>query len=113
MVQNMRVYFILCVITIQCINCMQEKTEFSCMLQRPRLISTKMLGDISLATMIKQQKTPIKNCKKILRGGRKMASCCPGVAFAAPCHPIAKGLTRIDFHLVIPIPFLVLLSITV
>ena len=79
MVQNMRAYFILHVITIQFINCMQEKTEFSCKLQRPTLISAKILGDLSFAaTKIKQQKTTIKNCKKILRGGKKMAFCCPG-----------------------------------
>ena len=29
------------------------KDEFSFMLQRPRLISTTILGDLSLATMIK------------------------------------------------------------
>ena len=93
MVQYMRAYFILCVITIKCINCIQEKTEVSCMLQRPRLISTTMLGDLSFAaTKIKQQKTTIKNCKKILRGGTRMASYFPGVAFAPPCHPIATGL---------------------
>ena len=78
MVQNMRAYFTPNVITIKCINCMQEKTEFSCKLQRPWLISTKILGDLSLATKIKQQKATIKNCKTILRGGKKMASCCPG-----------------------------------
>ena len=78
MVQNMRAYSIFYVITIKCISFMQEKTEFSCMSQRPRLISTKMLGDLSLATKVKQQKTTIKNCKKILSGGKKMASCCPG-----------------------------------
>ena len=89
MVQNMRAYFTLHVITIKCINCMQEKTEFSCKLQRPTLISTKILGDLSSATKIKQQKTTMKNGKKILGGGKKMASCCPGVA--APCHPIATG----------------------
>ena len=80
MVQNMRAYFMIYVITIKFINCMQEKTEFFCKLQRPTLISTRVLGDLSLATKIKQQKTRIKNCKKILRGGKKMASCCPGVA---------------------------------
>ena len=52
MVQNMRAYSILYVITIQSIKCMQEKVEFSCVLQRPRLISTKSLGDLSLATKI-------------------------------------------------------------
>ena len=30
MVQNMRVYFILHVITTKCIKCTQEKIEFSC-----------------------------------------------------------------------------------
>ena len=55
MVQNMSAYFILYVITIKCIECMQEKIEFSRMLQRPRLISTKILGYLSLATKTKQQ----------------------------------------------------------
>ena len=82
MVHNMRACFTLHVITIKCINCMQEKTEFSCKLQRPTLISTKIVGDLSLATKIKQQKTTMKNCKKILGGGKKMASCCPRVAIA-------------------------------
>ena len=54
-VQNLRAYFIFCVITIKCIECMQEKMEFSFMLQRPRLISAKILGDLSFAaTKIKQ-----------------------------------------------------------
>ena len=92
MVQNMRAYFILHVITIKCINCIKEKTELSCKLHRPTLISTKILGVLSLATNIKQEKTTIKNCKKILRGGKKMASCYLGVAVATPCHPIATGL---------------------
>ena len=55
MVKNLRAYFILYVITIKCIKCMQDRTELSCMLQRPRLISTKILGYLSLATKIKQQ----------------------------------------------------------
>ena len=54
MVQNLRAYFMLYVITIKCINCMQERIEFSRMLQGPNLISTTILGDLSLATMIKQ-----------------------------------------------------------
>ena len=54
MVQNLRAYFILYVITIKCIKCMQGKIEFPCMLQKPRLISTKILGDLSMATKIKQ-----------------------------------------------------------
>ena len=40
---------------MKCIKCIWEKIEFSCMLQRPRLISTKIYGDLSFAaTMIKQ-----------------------------------------------------------
>ena len=66
MIQNIRAYFILYVITIKCINCMQEKTEFSCMLQIPRLISIKILGDHPLAIMIKQQKPTIKNYLQVI-----------------------------------------------
>ena len=54
-VQNLRAYFILYVIAIKCVKCMQEKIEFSCMLQRPWLITTKISGDLPLVTMIKQQ----------------------------------------------------------
>ena len=76
MVQNLRAYFILYVITIKCIKFVYQKVEVSCKLQRPRLISTKILGDLSLATMIKQQ---YKNCKRILRGGKKRR------------HPVVEG----------------------
>ena len=84
MVQNMRAYFILYVITITCIKCMQEMTEFCYMLQKPRLISSKVLEDLFLATKIKQQETTKRNCKKIRRGSKKMVSSCPGVASATP-----------------------------
>ena len=33
MVQNLKAYFILYAITIKCIECMEEKIEFSCMLK--------------------------------------------------------------------------------
>ena len=102
LVQNMRTYFIFYVITIKCMNCMQKKTEFSCKLQIPTLISTNILGDLSLATKIKQQNSN-KNCKKILRGGKKMESCCPGVAVATQCHPIARGLSILVYQCQIPI----------
>jgi len=36
-------------------------------------------------------------CKVILRSGKKLASCCPRVAFATPCHPTAMGLLPISF----------------
>ena len=54
MVHNLRAYFILFVITVKCIKCMQEKIAFSFMFQRPGLISTTILGDLSLSTVIKQ-----------------------------------------------------------
>ena len=37
MVQNMRAYFILYVITIKCINCIHEKIGFSCMLEKTKV----------------------------------------------------------------------------
>ena len=97
MVQNLRAYFILHVITIKCIKCMQEKIELSCMLQRPRLISTNIVGNLSLATVTK---ATIKNCKEILRGGKSMVSCCPGVTITALCHSMATGLVpcQIEYY---------------
>ena len=54
-------------------------------------MSTKIFGDLFLATKINQQKNNNKNCKKILRDGNKMASCCP---WGDICHPIATGLVE-------------------
>ena len=53
MINNLRTNFILHVITIKYIKRVEEKIEFSSMLQRQRLISSKILGDLSLATKIK------------------------------------------------------------
>ena len=92
MVQYMRTSFILYVITVKCIKCMQEKIEFSCMLQRPRLISTKMLEDLSLATKIKQQKNSNKKLQENSQGWQKDGNLLPRGAFATPCHPITTGL---------------------
>ena len=91
MVQNLRAYFIPHFITIKCKKRMQEKIEFFWMLQIPTLISIKILGDLSLTTKIKQH----QQLQEILRGGKKMAPCCPEVAFATPCHPMATGLLRL------------------
>ena len=92
MVQNMRAYFILYVITIKCINCMQEKTELSFMLQRPRLISTKLLGDLSLATEIKQQKQQYKSARNFSGVAKRWHPAPQGWQLPTPCHPIATGL---------------------
>ena len=88
MVQNVRAYSIPYAITIKCINCMQDKIDFSCMLQRPRLISTKILV-LFLATKAKQQRLTIMNCKKIIRCDKRLGSCCPGghlPPHAIPCQ---------------------------
>ena len=55
MVQNLRVYFILYVITIKWIECVLVKTEHSSMSKRPRLRSRKILGSLLLAAKMKQQ----------------------------------------------------------
>ena len=56
MVQNLRAYFILFVVAIDRIICVQEKIELSRMLQRLRLSSSKISGRLSFAaTEIKQQ----------------------------------------------------------
>ena len=55
MIHFLRAYFIPYVITIKWIMCVQEKIELSSMSQRPRLSSTKISGDFSLTTKIKQQ----------------------------------------------------------
>ena len=89
MEKSLRANFILHIITIKYIKLVEEKIEFSSMLQRQRLISSKLFGDVSLATKIKQQQ---KVARKFSGGGKKMASCCPGVGFATPCHPMATGL---------------------
>ena len=80
MVQNLRAYFILYVITIKCTKCMQEKVEFSCI--KVDLDETKVDLDqnFSKSLLGYKDKATIKNCKKIPRGGKKMVSCCPGVA---------------------------------
>ena len=39
-----------------------------------------------------KDKVAARNCKQILRGGKKLACFCPGVAFATTCHPMATGL---------------------
>ena len=95
MVQNMRACFILYVIAIKCMNCIQEKTEVSCMLQRPRLISTTMLSDLSLATKIKQQKNNNKNSQENSQGWQKDGVLLPK---GGNCHPIATGLVKRQYN---------------
>ena len=52
MVKNLRAYFILCVTAIEWKMCVQQKIELSSMSQRPRLRSTNITRDLSLATEI-------------------------------------------------------------
>ena len=55
MVQNLAAYLILYAITIKWIMCVQKKMEVSGLPQRPMLISTNILRNLSLATKTKQQ----------------------------------------------------------
>ena len=54
MVRNLRSYFILYVIIFNGTMCVREKMEFSNILQRPKLSSTDMSGDITIAMKIEQ-----------------------------------------------------------
>ena len=40
-----------------------------------------------------KDKGTIKTCKRVPRGGKKLASCCSRVAVATPCHPVATDLS--------------------
>ena len=55
MVQNLRAYFMLHIITVKWMMCVQEKIELTVTSQRPKLSSTKISGDLSLVAKIKQQ----------------------------------------------------------
>ena len=55
MIQNLRAYFMLHVITSKWMMCVQDKIEPTGMSQRPRLSSTKISGDLSIVAKIKQQ----------------------------------------------------------
>ena len=39
----------------------------------------------------------MKDCRKLSRGSKQLAACCPGVAFVATCNPIAMGLNPIEY----------------
>ena len=54
MVQNLRAFSILHVATIKWIMCVQENVELHSMSQRPRLSSSIISGDFSLAIAIIQ-----------------------------------------------------------
>ena len=55
MVQDLRAYSILYVITFKLIMCVQEKVELSGISQRPKSSLTEISADLSLAAKIKQQ----------------------------------------------------------
>ena len=88
-VQNLRAYFILCVITIIWIMSVEKKINLSRMSLRPRLISSDISRDLCLTTKIKWQH---KIAQTTPRGVNKLAYYFPGVAVATPCHPMATGL---------------------
>ena len=88
-VQNLRAYFMLRVVTIKWMMCVQEKIELTGMSQRPRLSSAKISGEPLLRSC--KDKATIK-LQESSQGGKKLASWCSGVEFATPCHLMATGL---------------------
>ena len=88
MIKNLRAYFIHYIIAIKLVIRAQENIELSRMPQKPRLNFNQKLG-ISLFS--NKEKVKIKRFKNIPRGGKKLESCCLGVAVATPCHPMATG----------------------
>ena len=81
MVQNLKAYLLLYVITIKLItflNVTDTKVELKETFMR-YLLSYK-------------DKATIKNCKGIPGDGKTLASCGPIVVFTTPSHPIANGL---------------------
>jgi len=63
--------------------CVLEKNDLSCMSQGPRFSSITISGVLSIAIKKKQQNKLQKNLN-FPRGGKKLAACEPGVAFATP-----------------------------
>ena len=86
MEQNLRAHFILYVIAIKWIMCIEKKINLSSMSQRPRLISRDISGDLCITTEIKQQH---KITKRTAKGWQQA-----GILFSRVgiCHPIAMGL---------------------
>ena len=111
MVGNMRAYSILYFITIKCMKCMQEMTEYSSMLLRSRLISTTILGDFYLATEIKQQETTIKNLQENSQGWKKDGILLPRGDI---CHPMPPhSYAPVCNTTLISIPFRILLNFSI
>ena len=89
MVQNLNAYLLYMDIKIKWSMCVQEKIQFFSVSQRPQLNFDQNLW-ISLRS--KKDKVTVKHRMNTPRGGKKLASCCLGVAFATSCQPMATGL---------------------
>jgi len=90
MIQNMRAYFMLYIITIKWIICVHGKIEFSSISQRPRLSSTKILGYLEMQGNNKKLQ---KNSQGWQKAGILLSS-------GGNCHPMAMGLVdhRTEIH---------------
>ena len=95
MVQNMRAYFILYVITIKFVKCVQTKIEYSSMLERPKLISIKIFGDLFLVTKINN----VKRLQENSQGWQKDGILLPrgGICHIMPPH--SYGPARVSSSL--------------
>ena len=72
-------------------NCAQEKIELSRMSQKSRLSFNQKLG---MSPFSNKEKVKIKCFKNIPTDGKKLESCCLGMAVATSCHPMATGLCQ-------------------
>ena len=91
MVQNLRANFIHYILAIKLVMCAQEKIELSRMSQKSRLNFNQKLG---MSLFSNKEKVKIKCFKNIPSGGKKLESCCLGVAVAplVPPHGYGPGL---------------------
>ena len=81
MIQNLRAYFIHYIVAIEWVVRAQERIELSRMSQKSRLNFNQNLG---MSLFGNKEKITIKRFKNIPRGGKKLESWFPGVAFATP-----------------------------
>ena len=82
MVQNLRAYFILHVVTVKCIKCMQEMTEFSC---------TKTKVDLNQnfrRSLLRNKDKATRNNNKKYKKFSGVAKRWDPVAQGGRCHPM-------------------------
>ena len=91
-VQNLRAYFVLYVIAILFKMYVQENFKLS---------EAEPIHNFMRYLLCYNDITTIRKVHNNSRGGKKLASCCPGLAVATPCHLIATDLFSKYFHVIV------------